>query len=208
MSGRSQANRVTFPLRPERLVLTGVASERCLGHGEPRAEAAGAKGDRALRSAGLEFAPIEPSFQAACVEMIGGADAELDSYEMAAAGELPPYPPPERPARIVCGCARTLSDMFHESKDAVAGKEWFEHIGSMLGQPDFLPPYETPDDEKMRGLYADLGRTSGQPMNVTHMTLRRAVDPKMHPLRALTFASVFGKSRSLGRAVRRSRSSP
>lgn len=105
-------------------------------------------------------------FKLLTVEMIGGADSELESYEMAADGELPPYPRAERTARIICGCARTLSDMFAEAKGAAAGKAWFDHIRQMVARPEFLPPYESPDDEKMRGLYVDLGRSSGQPNDV------------------------------------------
>lgn len=106
-------------------------------------------------------------FKQLAVEMIGAADAELDSYEMAAQGELPPFPPPERTARLILGCARTLSDMFAESKGVAAGKVWFDSLRSMLSRPDLFPPFESPDDEKMRGMYVDLGRSTGQPMNVS-----------------------------------------
>jgi AbiV family abortive infection protein len=111
---------------------------------------------------------LNHAFKQLAVEMIGGADAELAEYEMAAAGELPPYPSVERTARLLCGCGRTLEDMFCDAKGAgQAGRAWFDRIRSMLLQPAFLPSFETPDDEKMRGLYVDLDRPSGQPESVS-----------------------------------------
>lgn len=106
-------------------------------------------------------------FKQLAVEMIAGADAQIDDWEMAASGELPPYPPPERTARIVVGCAETLSGMFEEQKGVRAGGAWFDHIRSMLPQLKHFPAYESPDEEKMRGLYVDLGRVCGQPRDVT-----------------------------------------
>jgi hypothetical protein len=105
-------------------------------------------------------------FKQLTVVMIGGADAELDSYEMAAAGELGPYPEYERTARIVCACARTLSDMFEDEKGVNAGRVWFNRMKSAFPRLRYMSPYESPDDEKMRGLYVDLDRPSGQPQGV------------------------------------------
>ena len=105
-------------------------------------------------------------FKQLTVVMIGGADAELDSYEMAAAGELGPYPEYERTARIICGCARTLSDMFSDERGVKAGRAWFDRMKSAFPRLRHLSSYESPDDEKMRGLYVDLDRPSGQPQGV------------------------------------------
>lgn len=104
-------------------------------------------------------------FKQLTVVMIGGADAELDSYEMAA-DELGPYPEYERTARIVCGCARTLSDMFDDARGTNAGRAWFDRMKSAFPRLRRLSSYASPDDEKMRGLYVDLDRPSGQPQDV------------------------------------------
>lgn len=48
-----------------------------------------------------------------------------------------------------------------------------------------LAPYETQDEEKIRGLYVDLGRTTGQPQDVSIRDARLALTPLESTLKIL-----------------------
>lgn len=100
-------------------------------------------------------------------------DDETDTLAALVAGELSPSAVIGHVERLLSECADSLEAGLREH-DVQAGRIWYERLREDIAQASDLPDhglpvrdFETPEEEKWRGLYVNPERPTGQPHAVT-----------------------------------------